>query len=120
MCGLIPPVKYGGGYLMVWVYLASVDPGALVKVNGIVNFAKISLSVQLYKYKTICTVAYNLAQYWNYLCNGLFLLIFISTCSKNTVDHQIRYMQLGTISPCQQKIPQQSLFREAWYIIEFD
>ena len=37
---LIPTVKYGGGSLMLWGYFASTGPGALVKVNGIVNFTK--------------------------------------------------------------------------------
>ena len=34
---LIPTVKYGGGSLMLWGCFASTGPGALVKVNGIMN-----------------------------------------------------------------------------------
>ena len=36
----IPTVNYGGGYLMFWGYFASTGPGAVVKVNGIMNFTQ--------------------------------------------------------------------------------
>ena len=36
----IPTVKYGGGSLMLWGYFASTGPGALVKVNGIMEFTQ--------------------------------------------------------------------------------
>jgi hypothetical protein len=34
---LIPTVKNGCGSLMLWGYFTSTHPGALVKVNGIMN-----------------------------------------------------------------------------------
>ena len=36
----IPPVKYGGGSLMLWGCFSSTGPGALVKVNSIMNFTQ--------------------------------------------------------------------------------
>ena len=37
---LIPTVKYGGGSLMLWGCFAASGPGALVKINGIMNSTK--------------------------------------------------------------------------------
>jgi hypothetical protein len=37
---LIPPVKYGGGSLMLWGYFTSTGLGALAKFNSIMNFDK--------------------------------------------------------------------------------
>ena len=37
---LIPAVKYGGGSLVFWRYFAASDPGALFKINGIMNSTK--------------------------------------------------------------------------------
>ena len=34
---LIPTIKYGGGSLMLWGCFAASGPGALVKINGIMN-----------------------------------------------------------------------------------
>ena len=37
---LIPPVKYGGGSLMLWGCFAASGPGSLVKTNGKMNSTK--------------------------------------------------------------------------------
>jgi hypothetical protein len=42
---LVPTVKYGGGSLMLWDYSASTSPGALVKLNGIMNIFAMAISV---------------------------------------------------------------------------
>ena len=37
---VIPTVKYGGGSVMLWGRFAASGPGALVKINGIMNSTK--------------------------------------------------------------------------------
>ena len=44
---LIPMVKYGGGSVMFWGCFNSRGPGALVRVDGIINSSKYSIQFNL-------------------------------------------------------------------------